>query len=462
MHNSNYSTHRNPSFLGLIGVTKEDITPPVGIYARNWGAALHDVADGIHKPLMLVCITFQTNKDEKPLILISADLGWWKSADDESFVRNGILETLGLEPWQLMICLSHTHAGPSLSRGDRLKQGGEFIEPYLLKIQQSAINSIKQALSSTEPATLSWLYGKCSLATNRDLHELGNKRIVVGFNPDKDADDTLLVGRISGQDGRVMGTIVNYACHPTTLAWGNRLISPDYIGAMREIVESKMQNAPCLFLQGASGDLAPAEQYVGDVTIADAYGRQLGYAVLATLEAMRPPNTELIFDKVVESGASVAVWKQSQYTPSTILSAEMINVEIPLKPLPPLSIIQQDWEDCVDRVLKERLWRKLNIRKAVGDKDYALVPLWVWRLGDTFIVGQPNEAYSDYQIELRRYFDKYAVGVVNVVNGYVGYLPDSGMYEYDAYSVWQTPFKKGSLELLIKTTKDNMKKLVKT
>jgi hypothetical protein len=462
MDKSNYSTHRNPSFFGLIGVSQENITPPVGIYARNWGAALHDVADGIHKPLMLVCMTFQTSKDEKPLILISADLGWWKSADDESFVRNGILATLGLEPWQLMICLSHTHAGPSLSRGDRLKQGGEFIESYLLKIQQSAIDSIKRALSITVPATLSWLYGKCSLATNRDLHELGNKRIVVGFNPDKDADDTLLVGRISGHDGRVIGTIVNYACHPTTLAWSNRLISPDYIGAMREIVELKMQNAPCLFLQGASGELAPAEQYVGDVAIADAYGRQLGYEVLATLEAMLPPNTELIFDKVVESGASLAVWKQSEYTPSKILLAEMINVKIPLKPLPSLSVIKQEWEECEDRVLKERLWRKLNIRKAVGDKDNASVPLWIWRLGDSFLVGQPNEAYSNYQIKLRKSFPQYAVGVVNVVNGHFGYLPDSGLYDHDAYSVWQTPFEKGSLELLIKTTKDNMQKLVKT
>lgn len=462
MHNSNYNTHRNPSFFGLIGISKEDITPPIGIYARNWGAALHDVAEGIHKPLMLVCMTFQTSKNEKPLVLISADLGWWKSADDELFVRNGILKTMGLEPWQLMICLSHTHAGPSLSSGDRVKNGGEFIEPYLLRIQQIAINSIKRALATTVPATLSWLYGKCSLATNRDLQEFGNNRMVVGFNPEKDADDTLLVGRISDQDGRVMGTIVNYACHPTTLAWENRLISPDYIGAMREIVEAKTINAPCLFLQGASGDLAPSEQYVGDATIADAYGRQIGYAVLATLEAMLPPNTELVFDKVVESGASVAVWKQSQYTPSTILSSEMINVEFPLKPLPSLSNIQQEWKECEDRVLKERLWRKLNIRKAVGDKDHASVPLWIWRLGDTFLVGQPNEPYSDYQIKLRKSFPQYAVGVVNVANGYLGYLPDSEMYDQDAYSVWQTPFEKGSLELLIKTTKDNLQKMIKT
>ena len=57
---------------------------------------------------------------------------------------------------------------------------------------------------------------------------------------------------------RLLGTIVNYACHPTTLAWQNTLISPDYVGALRQAVEEQT-GAPCVFLQGASGDLGPRE-----------------------------------------------------------------------------------------------------------------------------------------------------------------------------------------------------------
>lgn len=69
---------RQSAFSGIIGVAKVDITPPIKIYSRNWGAAEHDFAEGIHQPLMLTCITFQTFEKEKPLVLISADLGWWK------------------------------------------------------------------------------------------------------------------------------------------------------------------------------------------------------------------------------------------------------------------------------------------------------------------------------------------------------------------------------------------------
>jgi hypothetical protein len=51
-------------FCGQIGIAREDITPPVGIYAKNWGAATHDVAEGIHRPLTATVLTLQA--DERP------------------------------------------------------------------------------------------------------------------------------------------------------------------------------------------------------------------------------------------------------------------------------------------------------------------------------------------------------------------------------------------------------------
>jgi hypothetical protein len=460
MEAQTHSPLKDASFVGLIGVSREDITPPVGIYAGNWGAAKFDATEGIHRPLTITCHIFQSIKNEGPLVLISADLGWWKNFEDEKFLREGILEALSLESWQLMICLSHTHAGPSICRNDSFKPGGEFIEPYLRHIQKCAIKAIENALLTKVKATLTWHYGKCSLATNRDLPEKHKDRYVVGFNPNQQADDTLLVGRVTDEQNQLISTIVNYACHPTTLAWDNKLISPDYIGAMRETVELKT-NVPCAFLQGASGELAPPQQYVGDCLLADTYGRQLGYAVLATLEAMLPAKMQLSFSSVIESGAPLAIWEQSVFEPSTAFSYTMVEVELPLKELPVLADIEQQWKECTDRVLKERLWRKYGVRKAVGDGETAKIPIWIWCLGDSFLIGQPNEAYSEFQTELRKSLRHHAVGVMNVANGHIGYLPGHHLYEHDIYSVWQTPFAKGSLELLIKAAANAAHQLIK-
>lgn len=448
---------KHSSFFGLIGVAQEDITPPIGIYARNWGAAEHDAADGIHRPLMLTCFIFQTSKAEKPLVLIAADLCVWRDAEDEKAFRGEILSALSVEPAQLMFCLSHTHAAPSIHKEDAAKPGGQFIEPYLEEIRNKTIRAAKKALSAAVSATLTWHYGKCALAANRDLPVLNSENYLTGFNPRKEADDTLLVGRITEEDtGRTIGTIVNYACHPTTLAWENRLISPDYVGAMREIVESKFL-APCLFLQGASGELAPAEQYVGDIEVAESHGRQLGYAVLSVLEAMLPPKIELSFDNVVKSAAPLGVWKKSANQPSTLLSADMREVEIMLK-LPSLAEIERQYRECEDRILKELLYRKLGFRKAFKDTGIALIPAWVWRLGDSYFIGQPGEAYSVFQRELRQQLAPHAVAVINMVNGTAGYFPPKDLYDKKIYQVWHSSYAVGSLERLMEAALTAAKK----
>lgn len=443
-----YPVFEHSGFYGLIGLSQYDITPPVGIYARNWGAAKTDVATGIHQPLILGCITFQSAPTAKPLVLITADLGWWKNMEDEQFVRQGILDALEIDAANLMICLSHTHAGPSLCRDDASKPGGQYIEPYLRQLRENAITAVRKALSGASWSTLTWHYGNCNLAVSRDLVEAGKKRIVVGFNPNVTPDNTLLVGRITNSEGIITGTIVNYACHPTTMAWDNQLISPDYVGTMRNIVQDKT-HAPCMFLQGASGELAPAEQYSGDTALAERHGKQVGYAVLSTLQAMLAPDHLLALDSIVESGAALAVWRQKRSEVSHDLSARIIDVKLPLKELESLSVIEKQWENCTDHVLKERLWRKLNVRKAVGSGNVAAMPLWIWQLGNSFLAGQPNEAYSLFQTSLRKHFPGNAIAVMNVVNGHIGYLPHQDLYDDDIYAVWQTPFAKGSLETLI-------------
>lgn len=455
----NYFRDKYPSFFGLIGIAKTDITPPFNIYSRNWGAAKHDTATGIHMPLQMTCITFQASKDEKPLVLFGADLGWWKNASDEWRLRSKILESLKIESSHLMFCLSHTHAGPSISSDDVSNKGGELIVPYLNSLAEKAIETAEKAMQEAKSRTLEWQYGKCSLAVNRDLEDPNGKRFVVGFNPIKEADDTLLVGRITNADNNTAAVIVNYACHPTTLGSDNRLISPDYIGSMRGLIERETQST-CLFLQGASGDLSPIEQYVGDVELSEAYGKQLGYAVLSTLAGMLPPKTAVSSFEVIESGAPLAFWKRTAYKSSTSLRVKLEKVIFPLKDLPPLPEIEEKLQKCEDRVLKERLRRKRGVRMAVGDGADAAIGLWVWRLGDSFLIGQPNEAYSDYQLELRVQLFPNAVAVINVANGHIGYLPTQSFYDKEIYSVWQTPFASGSLEILTTTTIDAAKALL--
>lgn len=435
------------AFAGKIGVGRADMTPPVGIYNRAWGAAKHDVAKGIHRPMTVTALSLRSGGT--PLLLLAMDLGWSRTFEDEWYVRGAVIEALGLDRSRLMINFSHTHAGPSTCRAEHGKPGGHLIAGYVDKVRAASVQAARAAVDSASEATLEWTTGRCGLAVNRDLRDPDAERMICGYNPGAPADDTVLVGRVTDAGGKVRATIVNYACHPTTLAYENTLISPDFIGGMREVVEENTGQAPCLYLHGASGELAPLEQYSGDPDLADRNGRQLGFAALSALEGMLPPRTRLVYAGVVESGAPLGTWKRVGRKVSPRLAAVRTEIELPIKDLPPRAELERMMKAEPDRVMKERLRRKMRIREKVGDGRSFPVPLWVWRVGDAFVVGQPNESYSRLQTELRRLHPRHPVVVMNLVNGSFGYLPPRDLYHLDLYQVWQTPWDRGSLERVI-------------
>jgi hypothetical protein len=456
-------TDSHAAYRGLIGVARADITPPAGIYSRCWGAAPHDVADGVHRPLTCTALTLQPPEGGAPLVLVSLDLGWWRSREDELHVRGAVLAALGIDESRAIVGMAHTHAGPSTFRGDIDKPGGHLVAGYLDRVRDAAVGCARRALASAQLATLEWERGRCALARNRDLPDPAKDRVICGFNPEAPADDTLLVARAARDDGSIVATLVNYACHPTTLAWENRLISPDWVGAMRETVEGGTGGAPCLFLQGMCGELAPRDQYTGDAAIADANGRQVGYAALAALSSMLPPGRELAYAGTIESGAPLAAWKARPHRADPTLAVKELQVSLPLKDLASLAEMDASIAANSDRVLGERLRRKRAIRVLVGDGRETPVSVWAWRIGGALILAQPTEAYSWLQRELRRRLEGMPVACMNLANGPAGgYLPPRELYALDLYQVWQTPYGEGSLERFAEAAAEALRSLAPT
>lgn len=432
------------------GIARTDITPPIGVYARNWGAARHDVATSIHRPLTLTALVIAQSVTAEPLVYLDADLGWWKTPQTYQQFIVSLLSRTGLERHQLIFALSHTHAGPPLMNAEASLPGSDILNAWMEDLLDRSVAVIQQAREELFSGLLEWGVGRCSLASNRDLPDPveGSSRIICGLNPTLPADDTLLVGRIADDTGRIRGTLTNYACHPTTLAWDNEAISPDYIGAMRATVERET-GGTAMFMLGACGDLAPRLQYVGDPAVADRHGRQLAFATLAVLEQMEAPGQDLGYVKTVESGAPLAVWDLLESKPSTTLFAKSDSVTLPLKDWPTADELEAQRAACTDRALEERLRRKRDIRRGVGDEASYPLPIYAWRLGEAVVIGSCCEPYSALQVELRRRFTDRIVVCMNLINGSIGYLPPAEKYTADVYPVWQTPFDVGCFELTL-------------
>lgn len=457
-----------------LGIGTADITPPSDAYHRNWGAALHDAAEGVHRPLLARVALLEL--DGTAHLLVTLDLGWLRRREMESLLQR-VAQDTGIAPSCLSVTFSHTHAAINLDLERTDQPGGRHIEPYLAALPAHIAAAAAQARQSLQEAHLSYARGRCDLAWARDFWDAERRAYACGPDPGSPGDDTLLLMRASDADGKPLAHLVNYACHPTTLAWDNRLISPDYIGAMRQTVE-EATGVPCLFLQGASGDMGPRDGFVGDTAVADRNGRQLGYAALAAIEGLPPAATQMEYDGPLVSGATLGIWQHRPLDAAAVQalglsrSAE-IDVELELRPLPTraeldarLESLEADLQQAEDdgdadlqrdlRAYTERTRRLMRRLEEVSPDGRASYRVQLWQIGQGVFVLLGGEPYNLLQRRLRARFPRTAVFVGVLCNQPHSYLLPATRYGLGIYQDDCATVAPGSLEKVIDAVADRL------
>jgi hypothetical protein len=464
---------RTPNSRCRAAAARCDITPPVGIYHRMWGAALHDKATGVHRPLeaTLVWLAPSDQDSGPPCVIISLDHCVLETSAFQA-IRDAVAEATGISAANVLVTLSHTHGSGWMSRSRSHLPGGELIGPYLDELAVKVARSAVEAQKKVRPATIVYGSGRCDLAAHRDGLDPDLGRFVCGFHPEGKADDTLLIGRVTDDAGETLATIVNYACHPTTLAWDNTLISPDWVGAMKETIE-KTAGGLCLFLQGASGDLGPREGFVGDTEVADRNGRKVAFEALATLATLPPPGTEFRYAGPVVSGTVIGTWRHESLPKDAIAAHSVWRweenlVELPYRhDLPSLDTTKFEREHWLAEEAKAREARdEPRMRDCRAEAEQrtrqitrleALIPgltcpltIRLGQIGDALWVFVPGELYQVFQTTLRERFATRPVIVTTLTGDWQpGYIPSASTYGYGIYQEVIAATAAGCLETLI-------------
>jgi hypothetical protein len=465
-------TVETPQTRCRVGIARCDITPPVGIYHRMWGAAKHERASGVHRALVAKVVWMVPENGDKSQAVVMATLDHCLFDDSEIVLfRSAIAAAVNVAADQVLICVSHTHAAGLMSRTRALLPGGELIGPYLNDLSSKLADLAREAAEVSQPATIVYGTGRCNLAANRDFFDVERQQFVCGFNPDGSADDTLVVAKICADDGKTVGTIVNYACHATTLAWQNTLISPDYVGALRETVE-RQTGAPCIFLQGASADLGPREGFVGETEIADRNGRQLAYAALAAIESLPPPGMHYVYAGPIVSGATIGTWRheavaivsrdrQTVWNVARWNEASSYREDLPTIAAAEAELASWSTQEreataagqneqahvCHARVeqAQRQLWRLYSL-----PRPQFPLPVTVAKLGEAIWVFVAGEHYQNLQTALRSQFSNQAIIVSTITNGWQpGYIPPAEIYGRGIYQEQIAVVAPGSAEQLL-------------
>lgn len=471
----------SPTALVQIGHSRADITPPVGIYHPMWGAARHHRATGIHRPLFADILVFAAHDGTDRWAQAQIDMVGLGMDAHQGFCE-AVAAGAGVAVERVVLAYSHTHSG-GLFESDRIKlPGGELIEGYLAEVQTKLRAAAALAASQLSAATLSYGLGRCNLAANRDFWDEDRGIYACGYNPLTPADDTLLVVRALAPDGRLLVTLVNYACHPTTLAWENTRISPDYVGALRETVE-RATGAAAVFTLGACGNLGPRHGYTGDLQVADRNGRRVGHAALAALESLDPPGQDFAYAGPVVSGATLGAWlpvpqDETRRNETRIATGGRYSVELRQKPRPDAAVLQAELDDWLALARQadangeagaardygaraERARRWLHRLSSLPAGEQYLYHFTVRRLGDGFWVSVGGEPYNLLQTELRRRFPDHPI-VVTVLAGELStaYLLPADRYGKGLYQEEPSILAPGCLETLIDAIAARMTELL--
>lgn len=452
------------------------ITPPADIYHRMWGAALHDRAEGIHQPLECNALWLRADDDSAQLLILSVDhCLFWKDVNDR--FKQTVSETCGIAVEDIVVYFTHTHAAGLMDLGRGGLPGGDLIDPYLIEIGEEVSQACASLPEEMEDVWLTAGTGDCRLATNRDFYDVEREGFVCGFNPLKTTDSTLLTVKVTRLDGGLVAVLSNYACHPTTLAWDNRLISPDYVGAMRKTIRHALGKVPVVFVQGASGDVGPRQGFVGDVAVAERNGRQLGLANLSVLVSMPEQPARFSYDGPVISGATIGVWSYKDLTASEVQDlSEFVNdrhevelryrddlgtVESVTRRIEELESAQRaeaaaQWNEVQKRdhrALLEREHRKLTRLSTLESTEAFTYTLRSWTIGEIVLLGLNGELYNCYQTSVRSAISDRAVIVGTLADGSdCWYLLDEASYGKGLYQEDASVIRQGGLEVLIDAT----------
>ena len=392
------------------GAAAADITPPVGIAMGGyWGrrsGATHIRDRLMAKALVCGCGAARG-------VLVAVDLVGLDAAVVRA-IRERVACATGIEDAAIMVCASHTHAGPLTFpfRGMGYIDGG-----YLEQVADAVVEVVVAAAANSRPGRLYYAHPQVQIGINRrEPHPQGTR---IGQNPAGPVVPYAHVLRFVAADG-TGATLFNHACHPVVLGHDNLQISGDFAGAAVRYIEEQTGDK-ALFVNGACGDVNPriANGSFADV---EALGKALGRAVLEGRDEAAPLEV------------SAMSWAHER-------------LDLPLRPLP------SRWRVEAEKLkwhLRARLARGGEISKAQLEWATAMCK-WVradagcarvqpfemqaLALGELVLLGVEGELFARYQLDLEAAHGPAVL--CGFANGCIGYVPTADEYARGGYEIDQ-------------------------
>ncbi|MDD5529492.1 MAG: neutral/alkaline non-lysosomal ceramidase N-terminal domain-containing protein [bacterium] len=410
-----------------IGVSKIDITPPVGLDLQGF-VAREGCSVGVHSKLFAKALVIDYKG--KINLIVNCDL----LAVNEKLaldIKSKIEKECGIKKENIIIFATHTHSGPATVF---LRKCGEPDPKYINSLKEKIATCVSSADKKKKEAVIGIGKGKVQIGINR--REKKGKEMIIGENPTGPIDTELSVIKIDTTAGKPIALIVNYSCHPVILGPENRHISGDYPAFATDFIE-KNTGVPALFITGASANINPISGVTNSFKEVERLGKKIA------LETLR------IKDKI--KTRPVNYFKTANYVLQ--LSAGFLSSK---------EIEKEKKAFAKEKTLETKAkseWAKLAHKEISGKKNPPKINLELNALAVNDIVFStfPVELFVEVGLNIKKKskFPNTIIGCY--ANGCVGYVPTKKEYLKKGYEIEDSykyfgiyPLAPGTGELLQK------------
>lgn len=192
--------------------------------------------------------------------IVAMDLVGWFNGDVRA--ARELLAAQGLAVDHLIVHSTHTHEGPD-SMGmwgvDTFTSG--YDAKYRAQLRDTVVSAVAAALEGMRPVA-ALRVGEVDIST---YHDNGVANVIRDSRDPWVVEEFISAAQLRDAEGETIATLINFSCHPETLADDNLLMTSDFVHALRRTVEQgSVWNAapgapglggPAIYLNGAVGGM---------------------------------------------------------------------------------------------------------------------------------------------------------------------------------------------------------------
>ena len=445
----------------LAGTGRRSTNPPPNIAHGGWGAQKHEQAEGIDMDLWVTALALAEGATKVLILDLDIQILTNERADQ---IRLAVSRATGVPVQNIRASATHTHTGP-VPYKSWIEKGYEMVAPWFENVAECSAEAAKEALAGLQPVILRSGRGQCQINANRRASTPEGERFL-GVNPDGPCDREVVVIKLDQADGTPLVTLVNYACHPTIMGPPTRVITPDYPGAMKRVVEDAV-GGRCMFLLGAAGDQGPMLSFQGDVNVYRNFGAILGHEVARVALSLDHLPSQVKFREIIPSGAPLGMYDPT-FTSLKTSPLRVIEKEIPVplrEGLPEKRAageklnfwksklqIAREQKDAAGVTEATYMARRADIQLRMADdfggKTSAGVRAHFITFGEVALVGCNVEPFCEIGLAVKKQSPFPVTCMSGYTNGRMAYMATAEEWPKGGYEVENSPFGQNAAEAL--------------